>query len=178
MSATCRPLWAAGGRLAFIDIRGCNKARSNGRTPIKSSPSLLLKGGATNNPFSPTRGGTPCPEPKDRTLLHRKFQQLLHDYKVNLFHGEHNNVKELTDECMAITEDVLNQKYHYHFHKLPDADRAEIINMINNYTREAILPPVVEKLVERQVANERRVIALEKLLEQILENLSIEAPVV
>ena len=43
------------------------------------------------------------------------------------------------------TEDVLEQKYHYHFHKLPDADRAEIINMINNYTREAILPPIVEK---------------------------------
>lgn len=106
--------------------------------------------------------------------MHRKFKQLLHDYKVNLFHEEHDNVQKLTNECMAITEDVLNQKYHYHFHKLPDADRAEIINMINNYTREAILPPVVEKLVERQMASERRIKALEGLLENILEQLSTD----
>lgn len=104
--------------------------------------------------------------------MHRKFQQLLHDYKVNLFHGEHNNVKELTDECMAITEDVLNQKYHYHFHKLPDADRAEIINMINNYVREAILPPVVEKMLQGQLLQERRVDAIEHMMNQILEVLS------
>ncbi len=110
--------------------------------------------------------------------MHRKFKKLLHDYKVNLFHEVHDNVQELTNECMAVTEEVLNQKYHYHFHKLPDANRAEIINMINNYTREAILPPVVEKLVERQIANERRVVALEKLLEQVLSTLSAEIPAV
>ena len=110
--------------------------------------------------------------------MHRKFKKLLHDYKVNLFHEVYDNVQELTNECMAVTEEVLNQKYHYHFHKLPDANRAEIINMINNYTREAILPPVVEKLVERQIANERRVVALEKLLEQVLSTLSAEIPAV
>ena len=104
-----------------------------------------------------------------------KLKKLLHDYKVNLFHDEHDNVQEVTQECMAITEEVLNQKYHYHFHKLPDADRAEIINMINNYTREAILPPVIEKLVERQVASEKRVRALEALMENVLVALSEEA---
>ena len=101
-----------------------------------------------------------------------KFKKLLHDYKVNLFREEHENVKELTEQCMAITEEVLNQKFNYHFHKLPDADRAEIINMINNYTREAILPPVIEKLVERQVAAEKRFRALEKLMENVLATLS------
>ena len=101
-----------------------------------------------------------------------KFKKLLHDYKVNLFREEHENVKELTEQCMAITEEVLNQKFNYHFHKLPDADRAEIINMINNYTREAILPPVIEKLVERQVAAEKRFRAQEKLMENVLATLS------
>ncbi|MFP8872072.1 MAG: hypothetical protein VCB43_12060, partial [Myxococcota bacterium] len=96
--------------------------------------------------------------------MHRKFKQLLHDYKVNLFHEEHDNVQALTEECMAITEEVLNQKYHYHFHKLPDANRAEIINMINNYVREAILPPVVEKILQRQLMQERRTTALEHML--------------
>lgn len=101
-----------------------------------------------------------------------KFKKLLHDYKVTLFREEHENVKQVTEQCMAITEEVLNQKFNYHFHKLPDADRAEIINMINNYTREAILPPVVEKIVERQVHAERRMKALEGLVINALEALS------
>ena len=106
--------------------------------------------------------------------MHRKFKELLHQYKVDVFHQEHDksSVEELTDETLHVAEDVLSQKYQYHFHKLPDADRAEIINMINNYTREAILPPVVEKIVERQVATERRMKALENLISNVLEALS------
>ncbi len=108
--------------------------------------------------------------------MHRKFQQLLHQYKVHVFHNEHDrtSVQDVTDECLHITEDVLEQNYTYHFHKLPDANRAEIINMINNYTREAILPPVVEKLVLRQVKLERRFEALLELTQDLLELLSRE----
>jgi hypothetical protein len=106
--------------------------------------------------------------------VHRKFKKLLHDYKVEVFHDEHQNAQDYAEECMHIADDVLSQKYSYHFHKLPDADRAEIINMINNYTREAILPPVVEKLVERQMATERHVKALESLLENVLNALSTD----
>ena len=106
--------------------------------------------------------------------MHRKFQDLLHQYKVEVFHAQHDkkSAAEISVECLQITEEVMRQKYHYHFHKLPDANRAEIINMINNYTREAILPPVVEKMVERHVLLERRVDALQKLLESVLETLS------
>jgi len=106
--------------------------------------------------------------------VQRKFKQLLHQYKVDIFHAQHDkkSVEEITTECMHLTEDVLKQKYHYHFHELPNADRAEIINMINNYTREAILPPLVEKLVQRQLILEKRLEALSKLNEQILETLS------
>ncbi len=109
--------------------------------------------------------------------MHRKFKQLLHDYKRDVFQIAHHkkDVESITRECVHICEDVLQQHYHYHFHKLPDADRAEIINMISSYVREAILPPVVEKLVERHVLLERRVEALQKLLESSLEALS-EAP--
>ena len=106
--------------------------------------------------------------------MRRKFKQLLHDYKRDVFQLEHHqkDVTEITTECMNVCEDILEQKYHYHFHKLPDADRAEIINMINNYTREAILPPVVEKLVERQVLLEHRYGVLVQLIEHMLEVLS------
>jgi hypothetical protein len=106
--------------------------------------------------------------------LHKEFKKLLHEYKVHVFHAEHdkNSVEDIADECLHVTEEVLEQKYHYHFHKLPDADRAEIINMINNYTREAILPPVVEQLVERQVLIEHKLEALAGLIEKMLEALS------
>ena len=106
--------------------------------------------------------------------MHRRFQELIHDYKRDVFRLEHHqkDVDSITEECMTLCEDVLAQKYSYHFHKLPDADRAEIINMINNYTREAILPPVIEKMVERHVLLERRVAALEELLEKTLDQLS------
>ena len=109
--------------------------------------------------------------------MHRRFEELLHTYKRDVFQLEHHqkDVASITDECMTLCEDVMAQKHSYHFHKLPDADRAEIINMINNYTREAVLPPVVEKLVEKHVLLERRVNALEDLIEKMLEQLSAPA---
>ena len=107
----------------------------------------------------------------------KKFQELLHQYKLEVFHNEHDSpsLEEITSECMHVTEDILEEKFHYHFHKLPDANRAEIINMINNYTREAVLPPVVEKLVLRQLVLEKRVEALVHLMEHMLETLSASA---
>jgi len=106
--------------------------------------------------------------------MHRRFKELLHNYKRDVFQIEHHqkDAESITSECMDICEDVLAQKHKYHFHKLPDADRAEIINMINNYTREAILPPIVESLVERHVVLERHVLALQGMLEEMLEVLS------
>ena len=106
--------------------------------------------------------------------MQTKFKDLLHKYKLEVFHRQHDkkNVEEITTECMHITDDVLKSKYHYHFKQLPSADRAEVINMINSYTREAILPPVIEKLVQRQVLLEKRLDALVHLTEQLLETLS------
>ena len=108
--------------------------------------------------------------------MQQRFKDLLHRYKLDVFHKVHDkaSVDQITSECLHTTEEILKEKFHYHFHKLPDANRAEIINMINNYTREAVLPPVVEKLVRRIVMLERRVEALVHLNEQILETLSSE----
>jgi hypothetical protein len=106
--------------------------------------------------------------------MQKKFQDLLHRYKVGVFHSEHDkkSLEELTTECMHLTEEVLAQKYHYHFHKLPDANRVEIINMINSYVREALLPPIVERIVARQLRQEKRLHAMEDLLKDVLEALS------
>ena len=107
--------------------------------------------------------------------MHEKFKALLHEYKLEVFHNEHDkkSIDELTHECMDLTEEILEEKFHYHFHKLPDANRAEIINMVNNYTREAILPPIVEKIMHRQVILEKRLEALVHLTEKVLETLSL-----
>lgn len=103
-----------------------------------------------------------------------QFRKLLHDYKKEVFHAAHDpaSVDDITSECLHITEDVLQQKYSYHFHKLPDADRAEVINMISNYTREAILPPIVEAVVRRQVMQDKKIEALVHLVEHLFETLS------
>lgn len=106
--------------------------------------------------------------------MHRKFQAILHQYKKEVFHAQHDrtSLEEMTTEVLVTTQDVMREKFTYHFHKLPDADRAEIINMINNYVREAILPPVVEKILQRQVLQERRTEALQHMLVEVLEVLS------
>ena len=108
--------------------------------------------------------------------MHRKFQTILHSYKKEVFHAQHDrsSLEEMTSEILVATEDVMREKFTYHFHKLPDADRAEIINMINNYVREAILPPVVEKILQRQLMQERRTTALEHMLIEVLEVLSTD----
>ncbi|MBM3991181.1 MAG: hypothetical protein FJ298_09265 [Planctomycetes bacterium] len=106
--------------------------------------------------------------------MNKKFQDLMHRYKVQSFHQEHDraSVDELSRQCLHITEEVLQRKYHYHFQKLPDANRVEVINMIQSYVRDAILPPVVEKLVARQVRLEQRLEAMEKFQRELLELLS------
>jgi hypothetical protein len=105
-----------------------------------------------------------------------KFKELLHQYKLEVFHTEHDkrSVQEITTECLHLTEDVLRQRVHFHFKELPDKGRVEVVNLINDYVREAVLPPVVEKLVHRQVVLEKRLNALLHLTEKILETLSAE----
>jgi len=109
--------------------------------------------------------------------VQRKFQDLLHKYKLELFHAQHDkkSAEEISSEVLHFTDEALKAKLSYHFTKLPDASRTEIINMINSYVREAVLPPVVERITKRQILLEKRVIAMEHLLEKILETLGNEA---
>ncbi len=106
--------------------------------------------------------------------MKKKLRQILHRYKVEAFKMTHSreSLQEVTRECLQISDEVLKNAYHYHFHKLPDADRAEIINMINNYTLEALLPPVVEKIMRRVVTLERQHELLLRAITEILEALS------
>ncbi|HPF14713.1 MAG: hypothetical protein H6830_04245 [Planctomycetes bacterium] len=106
--------------------------------------------------------------------MHQKFKDLLHEYKREVFRTGHHSdhAGTIAAECMNVTEQILEEKFEYHFHQLPDANRVEVVNMINNYVREAVLPPVVEKLVHRQIVLEKRIDALVHLMETLMETLS------
>ncbi|HEX9792862.1 MAG TPA: hypothetical protein VGC54_02670 [Planctomycetota bacterium] len=105
--------------------------------------------------------------------MKQKFAEALREYRKEVFRVEHDpdRLKELTETALHFSEDALDNAYHFHFHKLPDADRAEIINMINNYTLEALLPPVVEKIMRRLLLLENKLDLLGQLIEQALDRI-------
>lgn len=109
--------------------------------------------------------------------MKQEFAEALHSYRREVFKIEHDptELKRLTQEALHQAKEALDNSYHYHFHRIEDANRAEIINMINNYAVEALLPPVVEKLVKRQLILERKMELLVHLLEQELERISDRA---
>lgn len=102
----------------------------------------------------------------DRSKVH----EALHDYKRECYQLEH--APEVHDvvvrDAQRLVHDVLAQNFHYHFHKPVNPERAEVFGMIENYTREAVLPPVVGKLVERIVLLEKRHDAAIRCLERVL----------
>ena len=109
--------------------------------------------------------------------MRKKFHALLHAYKVEAFKISHNNecVEERTRDILSFTEQALNNAYHYHFHNEPDPKRVETLTMVKNFTLEAILPPVVEKLVQRIAVLERQHEEMVALVDSILEELSGES---
>lgn len=106
--------------------------------------------------------------------MKKQFRDLLHHYKVEAFKISHGNVQveETMKEILHFTEEALNNAYHYHFHQGEDPDRVAIFNMIKNFTLEALLPPVVEKMMRRIVVLEKQHAELVKLMGDILDVLS------
>lgn len=106
--------------------------------------------------------------------MQKKFHDMLHAFKVQDFKVGHDkqSLESITKECLQVTQETLEHAFHFHFHQFPDAQRAELINMINNYVLEALMPPIVEKLVQRQLILEHRYQRLVSFLEQMLEELS------
>lgn len=112
--------------------------------------------------------------------MKKKFHDLLHAYKVEAYRITHNHNSdaapepEVAEEIKRFTEDALNHEFHYHFHKEPSPERLETITMIKNFTVEALLPPVIEKVMQRTIVLERQHRALVKLVDGLLGALSEE----
>ena len=108
--------------------------------------------------------------------MKKKFRELLHHYKVEAFKISHNGdqLPEVAEEVVQFTEETLKGAYHYHFHTDPDPERIATLNMIKNFTLEALLPPVLERVTTRIVVLEKQHNELVKLVDEILEVLSTE----
>lgn len=106
--------------------------------------------------------------------MKRAFRELLHRYKVEAFKVSHGaeHEEDRAKEVQRAVEEALNNAYHFDFRQDPDKRNIETFNMIKDYTVQAILPPVLEKVMRRVVVLERQQAALVDLVEQILEKLS------
>ena len=110
--------------------------------------------------------------------MKKKFRKLLHAYRVQAFKATHTDdtVDDATEEVHSSTGEALNNAYEYHFHKDPSPKQIETLNMIKNYTLEALLPPVVDKIMRRLDSLEKQHAALVELVDRILEELSDDDP--
>lgn len=108
--------------------------------------------------------------------MKKQFKALLHHYKVEAFKISHSNeqIEGLAKEIEQFTEQVLNNSYHYHFRQDPDPARIETINIIKNFVLEAIVPPVLDKVMHRMFVLERQHAELVNLVGNILETLSAD----
>ncbi len=112
--------------------------------------------------------------------MKESFQAMLKNYRKTSFkmYHEHKDVRnQLLAEAKNLAKEQLSQKFQYTFHKDPTEERAEIFNMIYNFTTEALLPPILEKINERIVILEKRHEMLLNMVVEALEVLSEEKQV-
>ncbi|GAB4154301.1 MAG: hypothetical protein Fur0037_22930 [Planctomycetota bacterium] len=106
--------------------------------------------------------------------MKKKFKDALHKYKVEAFKISHRaeDVEELAQEILTTTEQALENAYRFHFHQDPSPHRIETMNLIKHFVLEALLPPVLEKVMRRVVILEKQHAQLVGLLDSILKMLS------
>ncbi len=103
-------------------------------------------------------------------LDHSQVHEILHDYRKECYRLQHapDAHEAVAREQKRIVEEILQANHHFVFHKPVNAAQAEIFTMIEDYTREAVLPPVLNRLVERLVVLEKRQEAGIRCLERLI----------
>jgi flagellar motor switch protein FliG len=99
-----------------------------------------------------------------------QVHQILHDFKKECYLLEHRSGlhDQVEQEVQRTVRELLSLSHRYEFHRQPTKERAEIFNMIENYTREAVLPPILNRLVERMVVLEGRQAAGVRCIERLI----------
>lgn len=109
--------------------------------------------------------------------MKKQFKDALHRYKVEAFKISHHGpaADQLTQEVLAQTREALANAYHFDFHQFhqdPSPATIASFDRIRHFTLEALLPPVVEKLLRRIMVLEKQQNQLVQFLDEILELLS------
>jgi len=104
----------------------------------------------------------------------KKLKDALHRYKVEAFKLSHNSVEvaDVSREILAHTEQALQNAYHIQFPKDTNPHRVETFQMVKSLVLEALLPPVVEKLMRRITVLEKQQALTVRLLDELMEAVS------
>lgn len=111
--------------------------------------------------------------------MKKKLKDALHRYKVEAFKIAHRGgevgggeVQGLGKEILEHTDEALENAYSYQFHRDPNPQRVETFQMVKRFVLEAILPPVVEKMMRRITVLEKQQSQMVRLLDELMEALS------
>lgn len=104
----------------------------------------------------------------------KQFRDLLHRYKVDAFKITHRKAldEDLTREVKAFVDATLKNEFHYQFHTDPSPERLETAQLIKNFAVEAVLPPVIDRVMRRVIALEKQHALMVQLVDGLLEVLS------
>ena len=91
-------------------------------------------------------------------VLKSQIRSFLHDYKKRVFELEHDGraIEQRKEQVRRFVHDILAEKSHYHFHQKIDKQHADTLDLIYDFSREALLPPIVSRLAERVALLEAR----------------------
>ncbi len=106
--------------------------------------------------------------------MKKKLKDALHRYKVESFKLSHHglDVADISREILDATQIALQNAYHLHFEKDASPQRIETFRMVKTFVTEALLPPVVEKVMRRITAVEKQQVQLVALLDELMQLLS------
>jgi len=105
----------------------------------------------------------------------KKLKEALHRYKVETFKMSHMSAaeqKEVAREILEHSAEALQNAYHFHFDKTTPPHRVETFQLIKGVVLEALLPPVLEKVMRRITVLEHQNQHLVRLLDELMELLS------
>ncbi len=106
--------------------------------------------------------------------MKQKLKDALHRYKVEAFRISHHgtDVEDVSKEILDHTGEALENAYHLQFHKDPNPQRIETFNLVKTFVLQALLPPVVEKMMRRITVLEKQNAQMVHLLDELMEALS------
>ena len=102
--------------------------------------------------------------------MKKKLKDALHRYKVESFKLSHHGLD--VADILDATQIALQNAYHLHFEKDASPQRIETFRMVKTFVTEALLPPVVEKVMRRITAVEKQQVQLVALLDELMQLLS------